>query len=397
MPALDPGALSWPFFDAAHQRMAAELEEWAAGAMHDADVHPVDLDATCRSLVARLGEAGWLRYVAPAAHGGLYDAVDVRSLCLIRETLAYHAPLADVAFAMQGLGAAPIARFGDDALKARYLPRVAAGAAIAAFAVSEPDAGSDLSAMKTTGRPDGDAIVLDGCKTWISNGGIADFYVVFFRRPDLGDRAFGAVVVDAATPGLHVRRRIDALAPHPLAELQFEGCRAPASAQIGSPDGGLRVALATLETFRPTVGAAALGMARRAYAEAAAWCRERRVFGEPLGAFQMTQARLADMSVELDASALLVYRAAWARDQGAARTPRESAAAKLYATEAAQRIIDGALQLLGARGLVAESTVGRLYREVRALRIYEGASEVQKLIIADALGFPGARAASRRD
>jgi alkylation response protein AidB-like acyl-CoA dehydrogenase len=327
-----------------------------------------------------------LGLVVPAAHGGTFDALDVRALCLARETLARADALADFAFAMQGLGGGPIALFGSEALRARYLPPIAAGRAVAAFALSEANAGSDVTAMTTTLRRDGDALVLDGEKTWISNAGVADHYVVFAREPEAGERAFAAVVVDADAPGFAVTRRIDVTAPHPLGTIAFDGCRIPADRRLGEPGRGLRVALGTLDVFRSTVGAAALGMARRALDEALAHVRRRQVFGRPLAEWQLTQARLADMAVAIDASALLVYRAAWTRDvAGATRVTREAAMAKLHATEAAQRVVDDAVQLLGGLGVRRGGVVERLYREVRALRIYEGTSEVQRLVIAGEL------------
>jgi alkylation response protein AidB-like acyl-CoA dehydrogenase len=283
---------------------------------------------------------------------------------------------------MQGLGSAPIALFGSEAQRERYLPRVAAGSSIAAFAISETEAGSDLAAMKTTAKTDGSAIVINGEKTWISNAGIADHYVVFCRWLDGGDASFIALVVDAGTPGLSVTSTIDVIAPHPLGTLRFSDCRVPESAVVGAPGKGMRVALSTLDLFRTTVGAAALGLARRALDEAVRHVRRRVAFGKPLAEFQMTQARLADMAAAIDASALMVYRAAWIRDEGAARTTRESAMAKLVATESAQSVIDSAVQLLGGRGVVRGEPVERLYREIRAMRIYEGTSEIQKLVIA---------------
>jgi acyl-CoA dehydrogenase len=375
--------LEWPFFDASHRELRERLEAWAA-AEASAWQHPddADVDAQCRALVRALGAGGWLRHAVPAEHGGASERLDVRALCLIRETLARHAGLADFAFAMQGLGSGPISLFGSDELKRRYLPPVAAGERIAAFAISEPDAGSDVAAMRTTARRDGDGYVIDGRKTWISNGGIADHYVVFCRFPEAGEKGFLALVVDADNRGLRVAERIWTIAPHPLATLEFDGCRVVAGARIGEDGAGLKVALGTLDVFRSTVGAAALGFARRALDEAVAWTRQRQAFGKPLSEHQLTQARLADMAVAVDASALLVYRAAWARDTGAARVTREAAMAKLYATEAAQQVIDSAVQLLGGRGVVAGEPVEQLYREIRALRIYEGTSEIQKLVIA---------------
>jgi alkylation response protein AidB-like acyl-CoA dehydrogenase len=305
----------------------------------------------------------------------------VRSLCLARETLARFSGLADFAFAMQGLGSGPISLFGSEALRRRWLPRVAAGEAVAAFAISEPDAGSDVQAMRTTARRDGDTVVLDGMKTWISNAGIADFYTVFARFPEAGDRGFLALVVEKDDPGFEVTDRIDVTAPHPLGTLSFEGCRVPADRVVGDPGDGLRVALGTLDVFRPTVGAAALGLARRALEEALEWASRRVVFGKMLAEYQLTQARLAEMALDVDAAALLVYRAAWTRDRGE-RVTREAAMAKLFATEAAQRVVDSAVQLFGGRGVAVGETVERLYREVRALRIYEGTSEIQLLVIA---------------
>ncbi|MDQ3697580.1 MAG: acyl-CoA dehydrogenase family protein, partial [Gemmatimonadota bacterium] len=325
------------------------------------------------------------RYTVAAADGGPRDALDVRSLCIARETLARHSGLADFAFAMQGLGSGPISIFGTDAQRRRYLPRVAAGEAIAAFALSEAGAGSDVTAMRTTARRDNHEWVLDGEKMWISNAGIADHYVVFARVAEGDERAFAALVVDADTPGLRVIERIDVIAPHPLGTIAFDGCRVPADAQLGLPGKGLRVAYATLDVFRATVGAAALGFARRALDEALRWTCDRRAFGQRLSHFQLTKAKLADMATAIDASALLVYRAAWTRDAGAERVTREAAMAKLYATEAAQRVVDDAVQLFGGRGVVRGAVVERLYRDVRALRIYEGTSEIQKLVIAGQL------------
>ncbi|HEX5725411.1 MAG TPA: acyl-CoA dehydrogenase family protein [Longimicrobiaceae bacterium] len=379
--------LGWPFLGDEHRRFAAELEAWIA-----ADFAPLltgeergDVDAACRAYVRALGAGGWLRHAVVAPHGGAHDRLDVRTLCLARELLAYASGLADFAFAMQGLGTGPVSLFGSDALRRRYLPRVAAGEAIAAFALSEPEAGSDVGAMRTTARRDGSGYVLDGVKTWISNAGIADHYAVFCRFPEAGERGFAAFMVDADNPGLRVAERIEVIAPHPLGTLALEGCRVGADALIGEAGAGMKVALGTLDVFRSTVGAAALGFARRALDEAVAWTSERQAFGGPLSGFQLTQARLAEMALAVDASALLVYRAAWTRDGGAARVTREAAMAKLHATESAQRVIDGAVQLFGGRGVVAGAVVERLYREIRALRIYEGTSEIQKLVIAGQL------------
>jgi acyl-CoA dehydrogenase len=381
-----PDHLAWPFFDARHRELADALGAWARAELAGEPPHSHDdVGAATRALVARLGEAGWLRLAVPAAHGGRFDALDVRALCLARETLARADALADFAFAMQGLGGGPIALFGSDLLRARYLPPVAAGRAVAAFALSEAGAGSDVTAMTTTLRRDGDALVLDGEKTWISNAGVADHYVVFAREPEAGEKGFAAVVVDADAPGFAVARRVDVTAPHPLGTIAFDGCRVPAANRVGEPGRGLRVALGTLDVFRSTVGAAALGMARRALDEALAHARRRRVFGRPLAEWQLTQARLAEMALAVDAAALLVYRAAWTRDAGAERVTREAAMAKLFATEAAQRVVDDAVQLLGGQGVLVGGVVERLYREVRALRIYEGTSEIQRLVIAGEL------------
>jgi len=376
--------LQWPFFQAAHHELARDVEEWAARELPALTEDEGDVDAVCRALVKALGARGWLRYVVPPAHGGAHETTDVRSLCLIREALARWSGLADFAFAMQGLGGGPVALFGSDELKARYLPRIGRGEAIAAFAISEPDAGSDVRAMRTTARRDGGHYVIDGVKTWISNAGIADHYVVFCRLPEGGERATVGLMVDAGTPGFEVSDRIAVTAPHPLGTLTFDGCRVPAGAVVGQPGEGLRVALGTLDVFRSTVGAAALGFARRALDESLEWSVRRQVFGKALARQQLTQARLADMALDVDAAALLVYRAAWTHDQGRPVT-REAAMAKLFATEAAQRVVDGAVQLFGGRGVAVGETAERLYREVRALRIYEGTSEIQKLVIAGQL------------
>ncbi len=379
----DQTFLTWPFFDAHHRRFAGELREWAAREVH-AHVDHHDVDGSCRRLVRALGEAGWLRAAVPAAYGGLFPSFDVRSLCLARETLAYQDGLADFAFAMQGLGTGPVTLAGSDELKARYLPRVARGEAIAAFALSEPEAGSDVAAMSTTATPDGSGHVrIDGTKTWISNGGIADHYVVFARTGEApGARGLSAFMVDAETPGLEIAERIDVIAPHPLATLRFDGCRVPLTQRIGGPGEGFKVAMATLDVFRSTVGAAALGFARRALDEALHRAATRRLFGAPLGDLQMTQGALAEMATDVDTSALLVYRAAWTKDAGAPRVTREAAMAKMHATETAQQVIDKAMQIFGGLGVTRGVKVEELYREIRALRIYEGATEVQKIVIA---------------
>jgi alkylation response protein AidB-like acyl-CoA dehydrogenase len=342
------------------------------------------VDETCRRLVKSYGGAGWLRHVVAGAVG-LPARLDARTICLARDVLARHDGLADFAFAMQGLGSGPVSLFGSTFLRERFLPRVARGEAIAAFALTEPEAGSDVSAMKSTLRRDGGELVLDGEKTWISNGGIADFYVVIARHPEAGEHAYTAVVVESDVRGLGIAERIETIAPHPLARITFDGCRLSADSVIGEAGKGMRVALGTLDVFRPTVGAAALGFARKALDEALGHVRSRRAYGGTLADLQLTRATLANMAVEIDAAALMVYRAAWARDAGAERTTRESAMAKLYATEAAQRIIDSAVQLHGGRGVMTGQPVESLYREIRSLRIYEGASEVQQQVIATQL------------
>jgi acyl-CoA dehydrogenase len=380
---IDASFLAWPFFDDRHRQFARDLTAWA-----EREIHPLvdhhDVDASCRRLVRRLGEAGWLRAAVPQAYGGLYPGFDVRTLCLARETLAYQDGLADFAFAMQGLGTGPVTLFGSDALKQRYLAPVARGEALAAFALSEPEAGSDVAAMSTTATPDGpDHVRIDGMKTWISNGGIADHYVVFARSGEApGARGLSAYMVDADTPSLTIENRIDVIAPHPLATLRFNACRVPLSHRIGGPGEGFKVAMATLDVFRSTVGAAALGFARRALDEALLHASSRRLFGAPLSDLQMTQGALADMATGVDAAALLVYRSAWTKDQGAARVTREAAMAKMQATEAAQSVIDKAVQIFGGLGVTKGVKVEELYREIRALRIYEGATEVQKIVIA---------------
>jgi len=363
--------------------MSRQLRAWA-DAHVDADAgHDGDTDARCRELVRGLGADGWLRHVVVKPHGGLADRLDVRSLCLIRETLAWYSGLADFTFAMQGLGSGAISLFGSERLRKHYLNDVAAGSRIAAFALSEEAAGSNVAAIATTACKDGDGYVIDGAKTWISNAGIADFYVVFARTGEKpGAGGLSAFVVDADTPGLSVGARVDVIAPHPLGSLQFDECRVSENNIVGNAGDGFKVAMATLDVFRATVGAAALGFARRALAESIDRTRSRVVFGKPLAEFQLTRGKLADMAVDVDASALLVYRAAWEHDAGTGRVTREAAMAKLHATEAAQRVIDQAVQLFGGQGVVSGGVVERLYRDIRPLRIYEGTSEIQKLVIA---------------
>jgi acyl-CoA dehydrogenase len=388
----DRSFLAWPFFDDRHRALAATLDAWTAEEIEPLAHDEGDIDALSRRLVALLGDAGWLRYAVPRDYGGHFEKLDVRSLCLIRETLARTAGIADFAFAMQGLGSASIALYGGAALKERYLPRVCAGTQIAAFALSEPEGGSDVSALRMAARRDGEGYVLDGQKTWISNAGIADHYIVFARTGEApGAKGLSAFVVDAAAPGLTVSERIDIIAPHPLGMLRFANCRVPATQLLGKPGDGFKIAMATLDIFRSTVGAAALGFARRALDEAVAYVKRREAFGQKLAAFQMTQARLAEMATEVDAAALLIYRAAWTKDCRAERVTREAAMAKMYATEAAQRVIDAAVQLHGGMGVVSGVPVERLYREIRALRIYEGTTEIQKLVIASQVLAEGDR------
>ena len=377
----DTGYLDWPFFDAKHRTLVRELDAWASE--HIAHAHGSDVDAECQSLVRSLGQGGWLRHaIAGDAHGGASDQIDTRAICLIRETLARHSGLADFSFAMQGLGSGAISLDGTADQKQRYLGRVARGEAIAAFALSEPDAGSDVAAMACAARIEGDHAVLDGEKTWISNGGIADFYVVFARTGEAaGSRGISAFIVDADTPGLEIAERIHVIAPHPLARLRFTNCRVPLTQRIGAAGAGFKVAMRTLDVFRTSVAAASLGFARRALDEALQRAITRKMFSGVLADFQLTQATLAQMATTIDSAALLTYRAAWQRDQGRSVT-REAAMAKMVATEGAQQVIDGALQLFGGLGVVSEMPVERLYREIRALRIYEGATEVQQLIIA---------------
>jgi acyl-CoA dehydrogenase len=374
----DRSFLTWPFFEERHRALAEALEAWCAAHL---PVDHADVDGACRSLVAMLGEGGWLVH----SGAGAGERLDVRTLCLIRETLARHDGLADFAFAMQGLGMGAVSLFGSAAQR-EWLGRTRAGKAVAAFALTEPGSGSDVAATRTTARRDGDGWVLDGEKTWISNGGIADVYVVFARTGEApGSRGLSAFLMPARTPGLSVVERLEAIAPHPLAHLRLDGVRLPADALIGEAGAGFKVAMAVLDVFRPTVGAAALGFARRALDEAVARVKARRLFGAPLADLQMVQGHIADMATEVDAAALLVYRAAWAKDMGAARVTREAAMAKMMATEAAQRVIDTAVQLHGGNGVRKGSVVESLYREIRALRIYEGATDVQKVVIARAV------------
>jgi acyl-CoA dehydrogenase len=378
--------LDWPFFGEEHRSLVRDVALWAKGALGDW-THGTDADAVCRRLVGEMGAAGWLAYAVPKGVARL----DLRSICILREVFAFHGGLADFAFAMQGLGSAAIGLAGSEALRAAYLPRVGRGDAIAAFALSEPDAGSDVAGIAASAKRDGPDYILDGTKTWISNGGIADFYVVFARTGEApGTRGLSAFVVDANVRGLSAGERIEIIAPHPMSLLRMSGCRVPAANMLGEPGEGFKIAMRTLDIFRTSVGAAALGFARYALQEALRHATGRRMFGKVLADFQITQVKLADMATAIDAAALLVYRAAWTRDVADRPVTREAAMAKMYATEAAQQVIDAAVQMFGGLGVVSGHPVERLYREVRALRIYEGATEVQKLIIARQLIDAGA-------
>lgn len=377
----DRSFLDWPFLDDSHRTLAADLEAWCAA--HLTDHHGEDVDAECRRLVALLGTGGWLRYCVPAAWGGVQDTLDIRSLALIRETLARHSGLADFAFAMQGLGSGTISLFGTDAQKAAILPAVARGEKIAAFALTEPGSGSDVASMETLAERTAAGWRVNGAKTYISNGGIADYYVLFARTGEApGARGISAFLVDADTPGLAVTERIAVIAPHPLATLTFTDMALPESALLGEAGRGFAAAMATLDIFRTTVGAAALGFARRALDEATARARTRRLGEGTLADNPVTQSKLAEMVLDIDTSALLIYRAGWLRDVRGQRNTREAALAKLHATDSAQQVIDKAVQLFGGMGVTVGAPVEALYREVRALRIYEGASEVQKIVIA---------------
>src|SRR5688572_27405913 len=369
----DTQYLNWPFFEERHRTLARELDAWATE--HVPHAHGADVDAECKSLVRALGQGGWLQHAVG-------DNIDTRAICLIRETLARHSGLADFAFAMQGLGSGAISLHGTPQQKNHYLSRVAKGEAIAAFALSEPEAGSDVAAMQCSAHVDGEHAVINGEKTWISNGGIADFYVVFCRTGEAaGARGISAFIVDAGTPGFEIAERINVIAPHPLARLRFNNCRVPLSQRVGATGEGFKVAMRTLDVFRTSVAAAALGFARRAMDEALQRATTRHMFKQTLADFQITQAKLAQMATTIDSAALLTYRAAWQRDLGQPVT-REAAMAKMTATEGAQQVIDAAVQVFGGLGVVSGQVVERLYREIRSLRIYEGATEVQQLIIA---------------
>lgn len=381
---IDRSFLDWPFLEPKHKELALSLDDWASRELPpivDAPGAHDDVDNTCRALVKKLGQGGWLKYCVPKAYGGVNEGLDVRSLSIIRETLARHSGLADFSFAMQGLGSGAISAFGSDALKAAYLPAVAAGEKIAAFALSEENAGSDAAAMTTSLRAEEDVFIANGEKLWISNGGIADFYTLFARTSE-GTKGVSAIVVDADAPGFSITERIDVIAPHPLARLSFKNCRIPQSNLLGAEGEGFKIALSTLDIFRTTVGAAALGFARRALADATERALTRNMFGATLADQPIAQASLAEMALDIDAAALLIYRSAWTKDVLKKRVTREAAMAKLFATDQAQSVIDKAVQLFGGLGVKKGVKVEELYREIRALRIYEGASEVQKIVIA---------------
>ncbi|MFL2743521.1 MAG: acyl-CoA dehydrogenase family protein [bacterium] len=379
----DRSFINWPFFEDEHRVLALELEKWAKTELTDYAITPANVDLACQELVLKLADGGWLDYCVANKYGGKNPSLDVRSLCLIRETLARFSGLADFVFAMQGLGSGTISLFGSAELKKKYLPDVRRGNKIAAFALTEPDAGSDAAALTTTAEQDDTSFVLNGDKTLISNGGIADYYTVFAKTGEApGTRGISAFVIDADTAGLEINERIEVIAPHPLARIRFNQCRIPKTQQIGSGGEGFKMAMATLDIFRSTVGAAALGFARHAMHEAFNRTKSRQMFGAPMSKLQLIQSKIGEMSLDIDASSLLIYRAAWTKDKGAEKITKEAAMAKLFATEAAQRVIDEAVQIFGGSGVVSGFPVEQLYREIRALRIYEGASEVQKLIIA---------------
>ena len=379
--------MEWPFFDDSHREFAEDLRDWA-----NREIQPLEnkepngneeLDHLCREFVKKLGIGGWLQYCVPSSHGGALESFDVRTLALTREILGYYSGLADFSFAMQGLGSGAITLFGSEEQKVSYLPKVASGERIGAFAISEASGGSDVAAMKTTAELSGNEYCINGSKTWISNAGIADFYVLFARTNDApGSRGISAFVINSDTPGLSISERINVIAPHPLGTLEFKNCKIPTTNMIGNSGEGFKVAMSTLDVFRTTVGGASLGFAKRALDEAIRRSKEREAFGKSISEFQLIQAKIADMAVKIDAMALLIYRSAWTKDKKATRVTRESSMAKLYGTEAAQEVIDQAVQIFGGMGVVSGVKVEQLYREIRALRIYEGTSEIQKLVIA---------------
>jgi acyl-CoA dehydrogenase len=378
---IDQSYLEWPFFEDHHRNLANDLESWCQKNIKDID-HS-DVDQACKDIIQKLAEGGWLKYVIPKAYGGIFDDFDVRSLCIIRETLARHDGLADFVFAMQGLGSGTITLFGSEENKTEYLPFVANGEKMAAFALTELESGSDVANMTTTAELNDDHYIINGAKTFISNGGIADYYVLFARTGDApGAKGLSAFILDADTAGLEVTERINVTAPHPLATLSFKNCKIEKTKRLGNSGDGFKAAMATLDIFRTTVGAAALGFSRCALSEAATRTNERNLFGAPLNNLQLVQGMLAECATDVDTSALLIYRAAWTRDTKERRVTREAAMAKMHSTETAQQVIDKAIQIFGGQGVVSGVKVEELYREIRALRIYEGATEVQKVIIA---------------
>jgi len=382
---VDQTYLEWPFFETHHRTLAVDIELWCQAHLTKGHNH-LDVDKACKDLLSKLADGGWLRYVVPRAFGGIFDNIDVRSLCLIRETLARHDGLADFVFAMQGLGSGTITLFGSNIIKEKYLNDVATGKKMAAFALTELESGSDVANMTSEAKDMGDHYIVNGAKTYISNGGIADYYVLFVRTGEgAAAKGLSAMIIDADTAGLEVTERIEVIAPHPLATITFNNCKVPKEKLLGRAGSGFKASMATLDIFRSTVGAAALGFARRALSDAVERTQNRHLFGAPLNELQLVQGMLAESAVDVDTSALLIYRAAWTSDTKERRVTREAAMAKMHATETAQTVIDKALQIFGGMGVVKGVKVEELYREVRALRIYEGATEVQKVIIAKQL------------
>lgn len=379
----DLSYLHWPFFDKSYIALRQELNVFAEKHTQNAELEESDEDLCAKNYVKALAAAQLLSLSVPKKYGGRFEKLNARALCLARESLAYHSALLDFSFAMQGLGSGPISLFGSEEQKQAYLPAVADGSKIAAFALSEESAGSDVSALACKAELAQGNYILNGTKAWISNAGFADFYIVFARTTQgIGAKGLSAFIVDATSKGLSVTQRVKISSPHPLGSLSFKDCIVPASNMLAAPGDGFKVAMATLDVFRSSVGAAALGFARRAFDEALAFAKKREVFSAKLSEFQMIQDRLATIATEIDASALMVYRSAWCKDHGAERVTREASMAKMYATESAQRVIDSAIQILGARGVVANSILERLYRDIRPLRVYEGTTEIQKIVIA---------------
>lgn len=374
---------SLPFFEDQHRSLAEKISSWAKTNTISIQDEETSEEECAKSYVKKLGASGFLKFAAPKAYGGMTDKLDVRSLCICRETLGKHSALLDFSFAMQGLGSGPISLFGNKEQCERYLPFIAKGEKISAFALSEMGAGSDASQITTSAKKDGDSFILNGSKSWISNAGFADFYVVFARTGEApGAKGLSAFIVDSDSKGFSVKERVKISSPHPVGTIEFNNCKIPAKNLLGNSGDGFKIAMATLDVFRSTVGAAALGFAKRALCESVEYAKKRKVFGETLSEFQMIQDKLATMATEVDASAMLIYRAAWLKDSGAERITKEASMAKFYATEAAQRVIDQAVQIFGGLGVTCGSIVERLYRDIRPLRIYEGTSEIQKIVIA---------------